>query len=326
MGGNSSSNAGYGSVAGTTMLGSQIGGPLGGMIGGMFGGKQEMPNLIPPGAGQRADPAGVLESTGGALLLGNIAAGADPTTALESWLGVAPGGLPAYLNGLNPEERNAIQGIQTQVTQIASNTDLRNQVVGKLVNDYPNIMANSIKQFGQMENPAIQQAMQTINAKYGAGIGLSSGAAAAATGRATAGMSMDFAQTNFNQQLSEAEALRGFQQKMLGQGAQYGQSAAQDQYNRASEYTNNTNKALMGWGMQTQAQDAAANSAMAKSIGSMGTPGTGTSNNLFGSIMGNSSNSTYSGAQNFNPSTMSTNPAGQVVGPGSFPMAATTLG
>lgn len=198
-------------------------------------------NMFNKQDGGSAPPSGpppsvaILEQSGGAVLLANIAAGADPNTALASFLGVDPASIDSYLNQLDPSDRQAVVGIRNQIQQIQSNTSLRNQTVQNLVNDYPNIMANSIKQFGQMDNPVIAQAVQTINAKYGAGIGLSSGAATAATARATAGLSVDYAQKNFEQQLSEAEALRGFQQKMLGEGAKYGQTAAQSYLDRQAQ-------------------------------------------------------------------------------------------
>lgn len=191
-----------------------------------------------PGAANQYDPKSILEQTGGAVLLSNITAGADIDEAMASFLGVSKADLPTYINTLDAADRASLQGVQNQLHQISTNTDLRNNAVSKLVNDYPNIMASSIQKYGAQADAAIQpmldRAMQDISSKQSANGMLSSGASAAAAARAgtEAGYqrlsyATGLANQDFMQQLSEAEALRGFQQKMLGQGATQGFGAQQ---------------------------------------------------------------------------------------------------
>jgi hypothetical protein len=239
-----------GGLAARTSLGvisgglSELGGKkgLGSRVQGLFGSKGGGGGV---GPAPLESPMDTLISTGGAPLLTNIALGADPIDALASYLGTDKGNLNAALAGqnstlgvLSEQDKYAIQGLQTQLTQIQSNTDMRNQAVQKLVNDFPNYVAQAAPKYAAMWDDnmkgVMDDALAKVGASYAAGGNLSSGAMAAASARAATGVASDrfnysqgMAMQDFSNQLSETQALQSFQQKMLGQGATQGFNAVQ---------------------------------------------------------------------------------------------------
>ena len=230
-----------GAVAGG-LLGGAGGALTGGLLGGSFGGGK----VHAPQIGGQQRPLDMLTSTGGAPLLMNIALGADPEEALASFLGTDVGNLRAAfanqnstLGKLSDQDRYALQGLMGQLKSIQSDTNLRNQAVQKLADDFPNIMAQKIPQYSALADDAtkqmMDQALNQIGAKYAAGGQLSSGATAQAAAEAGAGLGMQklqygtqLAGQDWQNQYNNATALQSFQQKMLGQGAAQGFNAVQN--------------------------------------------------------------------------------------------------
>lgn len=216
------------------------GGLLGGVAGAKLlggGGGGDVPQI-----GGKQNPLEILSSSGGAPLLTNIALGADVKSTLMGYFG-ASGDYNKWFNNLNESDRSAIQGLETQLTQIQTNTDLRNQAVQKLSDDFPNLMASSIPKYSAMADAVTSQmmtkAMDQISAKQAAGGAFSSGATAAAAARAGADIGMQklqygtgMALQDFQNQYNNANALQSFQQKMLGQGATQGFNAVQNALQR----------------------------------------------------------------------------------------------
>lgn len=199
-----------------------------------------------PRIGQQS-PLDMLTSTGGAPLLSNIAMGGNVDDALAAHLGVPKAEFLDALNGrnsyLSPQAIEGIRSVRAQLTQVQSNTEMRQATVDKLVKDFPNYMATQIPKYKGIADEATMQAanlaLQKVGAKYAAGGQLSSGAMAAASARTGA----EFAQNNlqygtqmamqdFGNQYSEASALRNFQMKMMGQGAEQGFNAVQNALQR----------------------------------------------------------------------------------------------
>lgn len=186
----------------------------------------------------KQDPLNMLTMSGGAPLLTNIALGAGVEQSLMGYFG-ASGDYKTWFDNLNDSDKKAIQGLHDQLTNIQTNTDLRNQAVQKLADDFPHIMATKIPQYSAMADDATQkmmtQALDQISAKQSASGALSSGATAAAAARAGASIGMDklnygtgLALQDFATQYNNASALQSFQQKMLGQGATQGFNAIQN--------------------------------------------------------------------------------------------------
>lgn len=208
------------------------------------------------------DPKLRLAQSGGAPLLTQIALGVDVEDALAGYFGRSKGNdWDAYLKNLNPNEQAAINNVRSQLTEIQSNTNLRTQAVQKIVNDFPNIVSQTApaiaqakaqagEEFDSFSKAAMDYALNSTASKYNAGGMLSSGAAAAAEARTGAQFGMDklnYVNNQGNQaydrnandimghwqaQYNEANALRSFQQTMLGQGVKQGFSANQDLLNR----------------------------------------------------------------------------------------------
>lgn len=254
----------------TKPIGDAIGNVL---TGGYSGQKGPIPNVAGPGfmggsgGGSMSAPAiggyerplDVLTQSGGAPLLMDISLGVDPRMAIMTHFG-ATGQWDDFVKNLSPEDAHAVIGLQNQLFKIQDNVDLQNQTVKKLADDYPNIMTQKIQQYSNVADPAIQsmmkQAIDQISAKQAAGGMISSGASAEAAAKAGASFAGDklnyatgLAQNDFNQQLSIAQGLQAFQQKMLGQGATQGFSAVQNalQRNAAKDlavagYTNEANR------------------------------------------------------------------------------------
>lgn len=191
-----------------------------------------------PTVGGAQNPLQILTQSGGAPLLTNIVLGADVGTALMGYFG-ASGNFDSWLASLNPEDKQAVQGLYNQLSEVQTNTNMRNQAVQQLTADFPNIMQNGIQKYGAMADDVtkglMDQAMQQISAKQAAGGNFSSGATAQAAANAGAniglqklGFASNLALQDFNNQYSNASALQTFQQKMLGQGANQGFNAIQN--------------------------------------------------------------------------------------------------
>lgn len=212
------------------------------------GGKNYTPTML-----GKEDPKLLLAQSGGAPLLTQIALGASVDDALAGYFGRSKGqDWDAYLKNLSPDERAAIDNVRNQLTQIQSNTELRNKAVEKITQDFPNVVSMTAPQvkaakqaageeFDQASQQYMDLALSKVAAKYNAGGMLSSGAAAAATARAGADLGLQrlgyqdeqgsqalgLLSQGWQARYNEANALRNFQNTMLGQGAGQGFSAVQ---------------------------------------------------------------------------------------------------
>lgn len=235
------------------------GGPIGsvtGSVGRLFGlqGNQNTPNLASaPGGLSNPD---LLAQTGGAPVLANIAMGVAPKDALAGFLGITPENWDNYVADLSPKDASSLNAVQKQLETIQSNTDLRNKAVQGVINDFPNVTAQIAKaradsgqEFDQVTQGYMKQALDQTAAKFAANGGLSSGAANEAFSKTGADLAMnklDYmgnreqaargdAYAGFNARLGEVNALRDFQNTMLGQGVQQGFSAAQANLGRIQQ-------------------------------------------------------------------------------------------
>lgn len=223
------------------------------------------------------DPKLALAQSGGAPLLTQIASGASVEDALSGYFGLPAGTkFDTWLSQQDEATQNAVNSTKNQLTQIQSNTDLKNQAVQKLVSDFPNFMQTAIPKYASIMDDATKQmmdrALSQSAAKYNAGGALSSGAALAAQARVGADIGMqkvqygtDLANQDWMHQYTEANALRNFQQKMLGQGASQGFSAAQSALDRAQK----TNQFNTGVANQNTADENARSSALFGSLGNL---------------------------------------------------------
>lgn len=260
-----------------------------------MGGSSYTPTLLP-----KSDPMMELAQSGGAPLLTSIALGANVDDAVAGYFGRTKGqDYDAWYKGLSQDEKQAVDSVKTTLTQIQTNTDLRNQAVQKVVNDFPNIVQGTAsavtaakqkagEEFDAASKSYLDYANNAIAAKFGGSGTVSSGAAIAEANRLAAQLGIQKLQYQteqgntayergandllgaWQQQYTEANALRGFQQKMLGQGASQGFSAAQ----AALERSKQTNIANTGAINQAGAAKAAADNALTSQIfGLAGTAG-----------------------------------------------------
>lgn len=246
------------------------------------------PTMLP-----NEDPKLTLAQSGGAPLLTQIALGANVEDALAGYFGKGSGAdFKQYYDSLDPAGKSAIDSVRNQLTQIQSNTQLRDQAVQKVVADFPNIVSMTAPKVIQAKQQAGQDfdaatkgyldyALRSVAAKGGVNGTVSSGASiqAASDTAAKLGLdklnyvegqgnkALDLSNSDWQNQYTEANALRSFQQKMLGQGASQGFSSAQSALQRAQQTNefnvNNKNSA-----------DAQANAQSNELLGSIGKAGT----------------------------------------------------
>ncbi len=202
------------------------------------------------------NPAEMLAATGGAALLTNVALGANIEQAIAGYFGYSDWN--DFATRINDKDYEAVIGVRNQLYQIQSQTNLRNQAVQKVIDDFPNVVETSRKQagieFDETTKNYLDQALQRNASKYAAGGQISSGAAneAAASIGADLGLqklgymdergqiAQDRAIQQFQTRLAETQALRDFQNTMLGAGAGQGFSAMQASLNR-NQQTNQFN-------------------------------------------------------------------------------------
>lgn len=260
----------------------------------------------PAQAGYTDNPAQTLAQTGGAPLLANIAMGADVESTLAGYFG--HNDYKSFYENLGDDDKELVDGVKNQLTQIQNNTDLRNHAVENVVKDFPNIAANAAKAQQQAKSDAgqefdsttkgyIDQALNGVAAKYAAGGNLSSGAMAAASARAGADMGMNklsyvsgegdkaYDRTNaagmgdWQARYNETNSLRNFQNLMTQGAAGNGFSAVQASLNR----TQQTNLTNAGFANQNAMADKAASNASDNALfGSLG----GLAGTVIGGMMG----------------------------------------
>lgn len=265
---------GLGDVAtfGTNEL---LGNPIGKAASSLANGPQQYNPQMVPNSGN--DPLSTLVSNGGAPLLGQISMGVNVNDALAGYFGQTAASFPAWLAAQDQQTQNAINGVSNQLTQVQNNTQLQQTAVNNLVKDFPNMMQTMIPQYSSIMSDAtkqmMNQAIQTSAAQYAAGGQVSSGAATLAAAQVGAQYAQsdinygtNLANQDWSQQYQNANAQLGFQQKMLGQGAQNGFSAAQNALNRTQQ-NNITNTGAVN---QANAANAAQSNNMYNSLLGLG--------------------------------------------------------
>ena len=245
---------------GTSELARKIGGPIGALaalpenVGKKFGiGSTRVGSAPTVAGGQSAIE--MLTQSGGAPLLSNIALGGNIDDALAGYLGVRDAAALKYaLDGhvyeteFDPGDIEKIQVVRKQLQSIQQNRELRQQAVDKVIADFPNIAKQAAQarmqageEFDSVTKGYMDQALKGTAAKFAAGGGLSSGAMNEAIARVGAEQGMQrlgfqgereqFAYgqglNEYQNRLAEVNALRDFQNTMLGGGIQQGFSAQQ---------------------------------------------------------------------------------------------------
>lgn len=232
------------------------------------------PKLPAPPQLAKDSAANLLAQSGGASLLTNVALGAPVDDVLASYFGQNASTWNAYIQNIPEAEYNAIVGVRNQLIQIQQNTELRNKAVQQVIDDFPNIAQKSIETLRQSTSNAydklapqlLDQASNQLAAKYAATGGFSSGAFNQGLAREATSLAQDRAQAElgigqqeaqipiqqYQMRLAETNALRDFQNTMLGGGINQGFSAMQaglqrnaqtDQFNaQASQQQNLMNQ------------------------------------------------------------------------------------
>lgn len=226
------------------------------LLGTRFGERNSMPNLAAMPGGQ--SPTDLLANTGGAPVLANVVMGVSPEEALAGFFGKnsQDGSWQEFLSTLSQKDVDAINSTKQQLTVIQSNTNLRNQAIQKVVDDFPNVTkqiaearAASGQEFDEVTKGYMKQALEGTAAKYAAGGNLSSGAANEAFARVGGEQALNKlnymgdreasarqdAMAGYGIRLGEVNALRDFQNTMLGQKVSEGFNAAQANLGRIQQ-------------------------------------------------------------------------------------------
>jgi hypothetical protein len=242
-----------------------------------------------PSAPGGQSPTDLLTSTGGAPLLANIAMGVDPVDALAGYFGKSKkdGSWEEFLGTLSQNDLDKVNAVNGQLTTIQSDRKLRQTAVDKVIADFPNIAtfaaqerAKSGEEFDSVTKGYMDQALQGTAAKFAAGGNLSSGAMNEAVARVGAeqgmaklgfmgereGFAYNTKLNEMNTRLAEVNALRDFQNTMMGQGVQQGFSAQQANLQR--QFAGQQQNAEMA--NQQRMSDQASSNAMFGAIGSLG--------------------------------------------------------
>lgn len=285
---------GLAELGGKGSLSNRVGNMFGPKAGG-GGGSVNTPN---------ESPMDTLVNSGGAPLLTNIALGANVDDTMASFLGISKEALTTG-KGLAPQDVEAIKNLRSQLTDIQTNTDMRNKAVTNLTNDFPNYVAQAAPKYAALWDDnmkgVMDQALQKVGASYAANGGLSSGAMAAASARAATGVAGDrlnystgLAVQDFSQKLSETTALQSFQQKMLGQGATQGFNAVQNSLSRNAT----SNDIKLKSDLATQATNKSANDGMFGALGGLAGSVLGPAGSVIGSQVGNMVSQYFKGPAN----------------------------
>lgn len=196
--------------------------------------------------GTMENPAAMLAQSGGAPLLANVALGANVDDSIAGYFGA--GDFQKFYDSLSPQDKGLVDGVRKQLTSIQSNTNLRNQAVQQVVQDFPNIAKQAAvarqaagQEFDDTTKQYLDQALGQSAAKYAANGMLSSGAMAAASARVGAdygmqklgymdqreGTAYDQGLQGWQARYNETNALRNFQNLMTQGAAGNGFSANQ---------------------------------------------------------------------------------------------------
>lgn len=243
-------------------------------------------------AGGAENPAQTLAQSGGAPLLANIAMGANVGDTIAGYFG--HNDYNKFYESLGPLDRELVDGVNKQLTDIQKNTNLRNQAVQQIIDDFPNIANQALERqkqafskaegaFDEADRLSLDKASNQLAAKYAASGGFNSGAfnqglanTAGETARMRGQNSFDNQMTLANNRyqndfmgaqlrLGETQALRNFQNLMLQGTAGNGFSAAQNALQRAQQ-TNLTNA---GFANQQNLQNQQNDNAMFGAIGGL---------------------------------------------------------
>lgn len=250
-------------------------------------GRGGAPDLVGVNGGQ--DPAEMLAQTGGAPVLANIALGVDPEDALAGYFGKnkQDGSWDEFLGTLNQKDLDAVNSVHGQLTTIQKDRNLRQQAVDKVIGDFPNLTKQAAQarqqaggEFDDVTKGYMEQALNGTAAKFAANGGISSGAANEAFARVGAEQGMKKLEYMGNREdvsygrglnemstrLAEVNALRDFQNTMMGGQIQQGFSAQQANLQR--QFQGQAQNAEMA--NQRSMQDTQSKNALFGALGSLG--------------------------------------------------------
>lgn len=201
--------------------------------------------------------AGVMAQSGGVPLLTKVMLGASVGTTLASYFGhKSEQDYRSWFDGLEAQDQQEIQALEKNLSEMQGNMDMRNKAVQKLIDDFPNVAAQQLeetkKQYGtalgafdESTKMVLDKAASQLSAKFASTGGFNSGSFNQGLADQAYQIAQPRAQLAYDQQmdlahqqrentfmgqqmrLSEAEALRNFQQNMLGVNQQQRFSAAQ---------------------------------------------------------------------------------------------------
>lgn len=234
--------------------------------------------------------AGVMAQSGGVPLLTKVLLGTSVATTLAGYFGrKSPEDYSQWFNGLNAEDQQSVKDLENQLTELQSNTELRNQAVQKVTADFPNVVSQVApevikakqaagEEFDAASKQYLDYALNAASAKAAANGGISSGAANEAAAKVGAGLGLDrlkyqtdrgdqaleINRQGWQARLTEVESLRNFQQQMMGMGSQQRFTAAQ----ASLAARRNTTLGLAGISQQQKAADDQSTGQLFGSLGS----------------------------------------------------------
>jgi hypothetical protein len=206
--------------------------------------------------------ASAMASTGGTSLLSKVALGLPAATAIAQMFQKPPNmDYNEWKGQFAAEDQAEINRLEEELKTVQTNLEVRNQAVSKLIDDFPNVMRDSIQKqreglarsrgaFDETTKMVLDQAANQLSAKFAATGGFSSGAFNQGLANASTDVALEragmvredeamLAQAEGNvgiqqyqMRLAETEALRDFQRTMLGGQIDQRQSAFQNMMQR----------------------------------------------------------------------------------------------
>jgi hypothetical protein len=207
--------------------------------------------LFGAGGGAGGGGAAGMASSGGMSMLSKVALGMSVASAVGAAFN-KPAGMDysQWKSEFSEADQAEIARLEATLNTVQNDINIRNQAVSKLIDDFPNVMQQTInaeraavgKAYDQTTKMVLDNAANQLAAKYAATGGFSSGAfnqglAKEATGLALerAGAELDVGRREaqipiqqYQMRLAETEALRDFQRSMLGEGIGARNSAMQN--------------------------------------------------------------------------------------------------
>jgi hypothetical protein len=186
-----------------------------------------------------ASASNALSSVGGTSILSKVLLGVSAGAAISQMFNKpANVSYDQWKGELSDEDRQYVQNLEDQMNSIQSDMEVRNTGVQKMIDDFPNIMRQSIEQersalsksYNETTKLVLDQASNQLAAKYASTGGFSSGAFNEGLAKASTDVALERAGQEYQigqreaqipiqqyqMRLAETEALRDFQRTMLG--------------------------------------------------------------------------------------------------------------